>query len=195
MVLRLAPQGVTVAGDAVMDDAGAVRHRDAGFLRRRDRRHGQVGEAGEEQRPVALVHAPMHGRQAAASPRAEHGRMRELAVAMDDVERVEAAGKRFHLERFQGRRHPRSHPALTGLQGGETEMISDPWYICHTVRRGEERYLNLQVSQCYAEIMDDALRPAMMRRRGRKDVGCDLRDTDHGLFLCFRYESRHFIRG
>ena len=115
----LGAEGVAVGPDAVMHHPRPVRGRDPRLLRGGDRRDRQVREAREEQGPVEFVHPPVDGGEAVAPPLAEQRRMGEFAVAMDDIERVEAQAKGFQLQGIQRRRHPRrdlSEPAFQRME-------------------------------------------------------------------------------
>jgi hypothetical protein len=77
-----------------------------------------------------------------APARAEERRMGELAVAMHDVELVQAAPQRFQLQGVQGGRDPRRDPPVAPLQGGEARLVADARQVCRTVGGREERYLH-----------------------------------------------------
>ncbi|SOR26743.1 protein of unknown function [Methylorubrum extorquens] len=138
----LGPERVTVPGDPVMHNARPVRGRDAGLLRRRDRRNWQIGEASEEQRPVEFVHPPVHRRQALPPARAQQRRMGELAMTMHDVEAVEPLAQSFQLQRVEDRWNPGGGDLpVPMLQSRKARMIADARQVCRTVRRGEQRYV------------------------------------------------------
>ena len=166
-----------------MHDPGSVRGRDSGRLRGRDRRHRQVREAREEQRPVELVNSPVHRRETVAAACAEERRVRELAVAMHDVELVEAQPQRLELQRVERRRDARRDPTVAPFQGGEARVVADAWQVCRTVGGCEQRYLRTQETQRRAEVVDDPFRAAVMLGGNGEDVGGDLGDADHGRDL------------
>ncbi|CAO4193733.1 hypothetical protein LFADAHJC_LOCUS2080 [Methylorubrum extorquens] len=130
----LGPERVAVPCDPVMHNAGPVRGRDAGLLRRRDRRDRQIGEACEEQRPVEFVHPPVHRRQALSPARAQQGRVGELAMTMHDVELVEPLAQSFQLQRVEGRWNPGGDLPVPMLQSRKARMIADARQVCRTVR-------------------------------------------------------------
>lgn len=179
MVVRHGAQLVARSVDAVMHDAGPVRSRDACRLRRRNRRHRKVGEALKEKRPVELVDPPMDGGQAAPAVLTQESRMREFAVAVDDVELVEPQAQGFQLQGVQGGRDPGSHPPVSALQSRETRVIANARQVCRTVRRSKQCYFNAQASKRRAEIMHNPLGAAMLGWGDGKYVWCNLGDADH----------------